>query len=229
MKSKHLTVMAVGPLDFVPSGINSKSVAKGDNVLQWYSSPHPTWQPTLCSCHYCKSSELGRPGTFLAFVQAQWVGLIKHPLTAPGTPPAQIIPVWWMSEMDVLGSTELYGCCQDTRITSHGLWPGWKFTDAWSPPSCNPINSSSKRSPLSSPGPQQALPSISLWVGRLSGPSNSEVPWLNYRDPSLLKAWLMPTEKNYLKWAFYWTQGELLTGTFICPNCLCAWVSVNWS
>jgi len=60
------------------------------------ASPHQTtWQSqnelTLCSCLYCKSSELGRLGTFLAFVQEQWAGPIRHSLTAPGTPAAWIV------------------------------------------------------------------------------------------------------------------------------------------
>lgn len=46
--------------------------------------------------------------------------------------------------------------------TNSSLWPGWKFTDDLSWSSCDPIYEQWYWDPLSSPGPQQAVTSISL-------------------------------------------------------------------
>jgi len=82
------------------------------------------------SCLWAKSSKLGQLGTFIVFVQKQWVGLIRHPrpqleLLLPGSHLPGKCPNCTVQE-----ALELYGCCQETSITSYGLWPGWKFADA---------------------------------------------------------------------------------------------------
>jgi len=70
-----------------------------------------------------------------------------------------------------------------------------------------PINSSTRKDPLSSYGLQQAAPSVSIWVGCLSEHFKLwglRLPGLNYRDLSLIKAWLLPIDENNLKGVFYW-------------------------
>ena len=135
-----------------------------------------SWDDLALSLSLFKSSELGRSG-------APWPHL---ELLLPGSylpDKSQNYTLWEL--------LELYGCCQDTRITSYGLWPGWKFTDAWSQSSHDPTNSSTRCGPLRSSGLQWAAPSISFQVGCLAEPLNSYV-W-SYRH------W----------WSLGWLQGCL--------------------
>jgi len=74
-----------------------------------------SWDSLILSLSLYESSELGGSGAPWPYLK-----LLMPGLCLPGK--CQNCTVW-----ELLG---LYGCCQDTRITSYGLWPGWKFSDA---------------------------------------------------------------------------------------------------
>jgi len=113
-----------------------------------------------------KSSELELLIILLSFVQEQWVVMVRCTLTVPWAPATRLINVRTAQSGEHQNSAVV-------RIAPHWLWPGWNFTGDWSQSSCNPVSRGTKWGPLSSPGPQQAAPSISLWVECLSEPSNS--------------------------------------------------------
>ena len=102
-------------------------------------------------------------------------------------------PTWIVTQVDWY---QRYWSFENSNNYQPKMSPGWKFTDQ-SQSSWDPTNRDTKKGPLSSFGPQQAVPSISLWVRLLSERfelwslklSTLVGPGLNYRLPSLLEAW----------------------------------------
>jgi len=121
-----------------------------------------------------RSGELGPLGTSLVFHKSSELGRSSAPwlhleLLMPGSHlpgKCQNHAVWVV--------LELYGCCQDTRITSYRFWPEWKRTAAWYESSWYLINSGTKEGPLSSSGLQWAAPNNSEWDTSQSA-LNSEI------------------------------------------------------
>ena len=179
--------------------------------------------------------DLGWLGICLVFSQEQWVGPIRHSLTAPGTPDAWITPAFETSELYSLGSTGVVQLL--ARYQNYLMHILARMEICWWPKSIIlwPYKQQHQVRPFelscSTAGCAQHLPlnttslrALKLLSSKL--PSLME-PGLNYRDPSLLEAQPLSIEKNCFKLVFRLNQGEFLTDAFTYAYSSCARVCVN--
>ena len=172
--------------------------------------PHPyTWQSQYQPAGVLVSIESGWLGTFLVFVQEQWVAPTRRSLTALVTPDAWSHTHLVMSELHSLGRggvvqlltkyqdcimwivtwMENHCCLKSTILRPYKPWcQGRPFELFWSSAGCGPH----------------------LWVGCL---------WVACQLPGLISLRLnLHLLRNHLIWSEYFTE---LEGNFYDCVCIC--------